>query len=299
MPESTAINALVGAIDEFVRERFTVADRVIAQSVAGSAEDVRNAVIDDGDAVLVYGKSAVVCASLREAARVGKRFSVVCADGGRPLWEGRAMAQSLITLKVPSDELDRPQEEQSRGGVTSVAYVPISQLHAYLMHNPVNIALLGANTVYSNGSVLSRAGQAQAALAVRTECPAAGIYVLAESVKCAERAVLGTGALGVAELGPEQELVPSSVDEEGKAEDVEDGGWGVWQKGRDASEAKEIGEGLKGWEDQDGLFLVNLLHDVTPPELIDAIYTEVGAVPPSSAAAVGRMVGVGGELGEV
>lgn len=324
LPEASAVNDILSAIDEFIRERFTIADKVIAQAVAGlQISDERqqstrgssqDGLLEDGDDVLVFGKSAVVCASLREAALQGKRFAVVCVDAGRPLWEGRTMSRTLSTLKVPADQVDvTPQSDTSAsgapakadrekrpGGITSLAYVPLSQLHAHLLQSPVAKVLLGANSVYSNGSVLSRAGQALAALAVRTECPGASVYVVTESIKCAERAVLGTNSLAVAELAPENELIPSEFEvKQTRNEGAKDEGGPSAEKGQDNSVNHAVGRTLSAWEDQENLSIMNSLHDITPPELIHAIVTEAGTVPPGTAAAVGRMVGVGGELGEV
>ena len=323
LAETSAINNILNAIDEYIRERFTIADKVIAQAVAGHAEasaneqsrlsDDQPGLLEDDDEVLVYGKSAVVCASLREAAVQGKRYSVLCVDAGRPLWEGKKMAKSLATLKVSPEPEETPKPEQLRdrlegqasvdkrtiGGITSITYISLSQLNAHLLQSPVTKAFLGANTIYSNGSVLSRAGQAQVALAIRTECPTARTYILAESVKCTERAVLGTSALAVAELAPENELVHVTTDP-GQTPDAPSKGeeYGLGGKGQDAHQSTAIGQRLSGQEN-DNLYLMHLLHDVTPPELIDAIVTEVGTVPAGTAGAVGRMVGVGGELGEV
>ncbi|KAL9056017.1 MAG: hypothetical protein Q9162_003196 [Coniocarpon cinnabarinum] len=310
MPEASAINTILGSIDDFIRERFTLADKLIAQAVAGTPDTsneqkgIQPGLIEDGDEILVFGKSTAVCGSLREAALQGKRFGVVCVDAGRPLWEGRAMSNSLSTLQLGFEYQHKDQRRASKdfvdGGITSLTYVPLSQLHAHLMLSPVTKAILGASSVYSNGTVLGRAGQAQVAIAVRTECPGAQIFVLAESLKCAERAVLGTGSLAVAELAPEDELttpepeLQDTVKERSKNANVM-----THEKGKDTSENLTLGGRVVGWRENDYLYLMNLLHDVTPPDMIDAIITEVGTVPPIAAAAVGRMVGVGGELGEV
>ena len=217
-------------------------------------------------------------------------------------------------MSIPSDELDEPAQKTSHetqqsaehlaprrtGGITSITYIHLSQLHAHLLQSPVTKALLGANTIYSNGSVLSRAGQAQVALAVRTECPGANVYVLAESVKCTERAALGTSSLAAVELAPENELIPAHAAPVAAPDDgAKSIGDSSLQRGKDSTENLDVGQVLTGWEEKENLFLMNALHDITPPDLIHALVTEVGTVPPGTAAAVGRMVGVGGELGEV
>ena len=39
---------------------------------------------------------------------------------------------------------------------------------------------------------------------------------------------------------------------------------------------------LKNWQDIDNLNILNIMYDLTPPEYIKKVVTELGALPPSS-----------------
>lgn len=76
--ESKAKSELCSAIDNFIRERITVAGRAIASSACSK--------IQDGDAILTFAKSSIVERTLAEAYRQGKKFRVIVVDS-RPLFE--------------------------------------------------------------------------------------------------------------------------------------------------------------------------------------------------------------------
>ena len=46
---------------------------------------------------------------------------------------------------------------------------------------------------------------------------------------------------------------------------------------------------LAGWRQSETLSLLNLEYDVTPPELVDVVITELGAIPCTSVPAVLRL----------
>lgn len=41
-------------------------------------------------------------------------------------------------------------------------------------------------------------------------------------------------------------------------------------------------EPLKNWQDVKNLNIINIMYDLTPPEYINKVITELGALPPSS-----------------
>ena len=223
-PEPQAKAALLAAVDDFVRERFTAAAQAIAASAAAR--------IADGDRVATFGASAVVLATLRLAHRQGKRVRVVVLDA-RPLREGRRTVAAL-----------------AREGIR-VSYHPGPGAHAAL--RGAKLVLLGAHAVLGTGAVYARAGTAGVALAAR----ARGVAVLAcaESVKLTERAPLDALAN---ELADPAELVRGD-------------------KGLEA---------LGRWE-RDAV--LNVRYDVTPPEYVSAVVTEVGVFPPRAASGVCAM----------
>ena len=48
---------------------------------------------------------------------------------------------------------------------------------------------------------------------------------------------------------------------------------------------------LDGWEEHDSLKLLNLVYDVTPPEFVDMVVTDIGMVPCTSVPVVLRVKG--------
>lgn len=46
---------------------------------------------------------------------------------------------------------------------------------------------------------------------------------------------------------------------------------------------------LANWQDRSSLRLLNLVYDVTPPELVDLVITELGMIPCSSVPVVLRV----------
>lgn len=186
VPETTAKQSICEAIDTFLRERFTVADRVIADAAAAQ--------IKDGDVILTYAKSAVVHATLLAAQQSGTRFRVVIVDS-RPLFEGRHFARALVAAGIP------------------VTYSLITALsHAA---RGATRCLLGAHAVLGNGRIYSRTGTALVAMTAKSEnIP---VVVCAESVKFTERVALD--AIVLNELAPEEELTGSDearMDGDGK-----------------------------------------------------------------------------------
>lgn len=120
------------------------------------------------------------------------------------------------------------------------------------------LCLLGAHTVLSNGFVQARAGTAAVAMTAREELRVP-VYFCAEGLKFSERAALD--GIAVNELAPEGEL-----------------GLGLGAGESEAAAARNIN-------------IANLMYDVTPPEHISGVITELGSVPATSAAVVQRIVG--------
>ena len=172
--ETTAKAELCESIDNFVTERITVADQVIATSTAER--------IQDGDIILTYGKSSAVELTLEEAQRQGKRFRVIVVDS-RPLFAGRGLASKLADWGLE---------------------VQYSLLHglSHLMQDVTKV-LLGAHAMMSNGRLYSRAGTALVAMmAKEASIP---VIVCCESVKFSERVALDSIVMN--EIAPPDELI--------------------------------------------------------------------------------------------
>lgn len=177
VPESTAKKDLCDSIDEFIRERITVADQVISSSAAEK--------ISDGDVILTYAKSSIVQQTLVEAFRQGKKFRVVIIDS-RPLFEGKNLARSLAAIGL------------------KVQYALTTAIsHAI---KDVTKVFLGAHAMMSNGRLYSRVGTAIVAMTAKeAEIP---VIVCCESIKFTDRVALDS--IVTNELAPPDELIPQS-----------------------------------------------------------------------------------------
>lgn len=47
-------------------------------------------------------------------------------------------------------------------------------------------------------------------------------------------------------------------------------------------ETKNVDEPLQNWKTLQALNILNIMYDLTPPEYINKVITELGALPPSS-----------------
>ncbi|KPI39068.1 putative translation initiation factor eIF-2B subunit delta [Cyphellophora attinorum] len=269
---------LCGAIDQYIREKITLADEVIARDASQR--------IEDGDVVLTYGKSSVVERTLLEAySKRGKRFSVIVADS-RPMFEGKNLARSLI-----------------RAGI-KVSYCLLSSLGDVV--EQATKCMLGAAAMLGNGRLSARAGTALVAMMVKESSSNSSdggisrgkvpVMVLAESHKFTSKVALDSIMLN--ELGHPDALiegkpstsataVPTGPEKESKG--------GKGKKGGSSKEEPEVEEkekrGLDDWREKDGLYLLNLMYDVTPADYLDVVISELGSLPPSAVMGVIRVGG--------
>ena len=173
-PESKAKADLCNAIDNFITERITVADQVIATSAAEK--------IQDGDVILTFAKSNVIQQTLVDAHRRGKKFRVIIVDS-RPLFEGKHLARALADLDLE---------------------VQYSLTHAigHAIKDATKV-LLGAHAMMSNGRLYSRVGTAIVAMmAKESDVP---VIVCCESIKFTDRVALDS--IVTNEVAPPDELL--------------------------------------------------------------------------------------------
>ncbi|XP_040848908.1 translation initiation factor eIF-2B subunit delta isoform X3 [Ochotona curzoniae] len=121
----------------------------------------------------------------------------------------------------------------------------------------VSKVLLGAHALLANGSVMSRVGTAQLALVARAHN--VPVLVCCETYKFCER--VQTDAFVSNELDDPDDLQCERGDH----------------------------VALADWQSQPSLRLLNLVYDVTPPELVDLVITELGMIPCSSVPVVLRV----------
>ncbi|KAF1989922.1 nagb/rpia/CoA transferase-like protein [Aulographum hederae CBS 113979] len=247
-PDEEAKQFLCDAIDTFIRERITAASTIIA----GTAADK----IIDGDVILVYANSSVVCKALLLAHSQGKKFRVVVVDSS-PLFEGKCLAKDL-----------------ARADVQTSYYVVTGAAHAVREATKV---FLGAAAMMANGRLYSRVGNAIVAmLAKRLDVP---VLVLCESYKFTERVSLDSIVNN--EVGPAEDLL-ASLGIMKQPGDATEGG----AADEDQLETREAR--ITKWKDTPNLQMLNIMHDLTPAEYITMVVTEFGCLPPSSVPAVLR-----------
>ena len=179
-PEADAKVHLCDAIDNFIRERVTVADQVIEASAGGK--------IKDGDVILTYAKSSIVQLTLIGAYQRGVKFRVIVIDS-KPLYEGKNLARTLATVGLE---------------------VQYSLMHAvgHVVKDATKV-FLGAHAMMSNGRLYSRVGTAIVAMmAKEADVP---VIVCCESIKFTERVALDSIVNN--EVAPPDELIPRSSSE--------------------------------------------------------------------------------------
>ncbi|KAM6323570.1 translation initiation factor eIF2B subunit delta [Aegotheles albertisi] len=124
----------------------------------------------------------------------------------------------------------------------------------------VSKVLLGAHALLANGSVMSRVGTSQIALVSKAyNVP---VLVCCETYKFCER--VQTDSFVSNELDDPDDLI-------------------VLRKGQAQ---------LGGWADNKSLRLLNLVYDVTPPDLVDLVITDLGMIPCTSVPVVLRVKNV-------
>ena len=127
------------------------------------------------------------------------------------------------------------------------AGVPVVQIPdsavRYVMHE-VDHVVVGADTIASNGAIVNKIGTSQVALAAHEA--RVRVFVAAETYKFSPSTVIGE--LVPIEMRPPEEIVP-----------------------------------IEWIESHPGIEVLNPAFDVTPPEYIDAIITEIGVIPPQAA----------------
>ena len=207
-----------------------------------------------GDVVLVYGKSEVINRLLLDAALVDKKtFRVIVVDS-RPMLEGRDTLEILSRAGIPC------------------TYVLLNAL-SYLMRDVTKVFLGGA-ALMSNGSVLSRIGTACVALLANSN--RIPLLVACETYKICSRVQLES--ITSNELGDAEEVACTDC-----ARTASSNRW------RETPVEEEKNDDiLSDWKDQPNLKLLNLMYDLTPPDYVTGIVTEVGILPPSSVAVLLR-----------
>ena len=274
--EDDAKAQLCDAIDNFIRERITVADQVIATSAAEK--------IQDGDVVLTFAKSSIVQQTLTRAYQRGRKFRVIVIDS-KPLFEGKHLTRALARLGLE---------------------VQYSLMHCigHAVKDATKV-FLGAHAIMSNGRLYSRVGTAIVAMmAHEVDVP---VLVCAESIKFTERVALDS--IVTNEIAPSDELLlmPASSLSSGLSPSMSSTSSSAAPSAATATPASAAPIANGDWSSSahDGsgnnntttaasrhenlLQPLNIMYDVTPAEFIKMVVTEFGSLPPSSAPVVHRL----------
>ncbi|KAB8225393.1 hypothetical protein BDV33DRAFT_164236 [Aspergillus novoparasiticus] len=274
VPEASAKATLCDFIDNFIREKITVADQVIATSAAEK--------IQDGDVIVTFAGSSIVKQTLLTAYKQGKKFRVSIIDS-RPLFEGKNLARTLANAGL------------------EVQYSLVNGI-SHAIKDATKV-FLGAHAMTSNGRLYSRVGTALVAMSAKERAGGVEVPVIVccETVKFTDRVALDS--IVVNEIADADELVPShplkqvtGLPDPGDEADTKKGdakkGGNKAAANAPPAESTPLPEGaspLTNWKETPNLQLLNIMYDVTPAEYVDMVVTEMGSLPPSAVPIVHRM----------
>ncbi|NXY25545.1 EI2BD factor, partial [Atrichornis clamosus] len=273
--EEEAKEKLQDTIDKYLREKIVLAAEAISRSAFEK--------INDHDVILVYGCSSLVNRTLCDAhAKKGRVFRVIVVDS-RPRLEGRETLRRLV-----------------RKGI-HCTYVMINAI-SYVLPE-VSKVLLGAHALLANGSVMSRVGTSQIALVSKAyNVP---VLVCCETYKFCERVQtdsfvsneLGMASVPFLPLGTFAHSCSGYMlqGQDGKVLSVPLILLAAALSADDPDDLIVLRKGqaqLGGWAENKSLRLLNLVYDVTPPDLVDLVITDLGMIPCTSVPVVLRVKNV-------
>lgn len=261
---------LIDEIDMFITEKIVVADRVIVEYAESH--------ITNDSKILTYGHSKVLGELFEYAAiEQGKKFEIYIIDS-KPLFEGKKLAKRLSKLEN-----------------VKLHYNLINSLSSVL-ETKIDYCFLGAHSMLSNGRLYSRVGTALVAMASKNK--SIPVLVCCESLKFSDKVQLDSVTTN--ELGDGDDLINTKpFSKEGNAlktylKRLDDAKEASTKKGKQQQQQQQQqkqqqqGSGrkddndLSNWKEIRSLNILNILYDLTPPEYIQKIVTEFGALPPSS-----------------
>ncbi|KAK3715789.1 hypothetical protein RRG08_052199 [Elysia crispata] len=159
MDDHKAITKLQGVIDTFIEDNIMKASEGVAVQAMTK--------IVDGDVILVYAASSLICQVLKMAHSKGKKFHVIVVEG-RPRTEGKSMLRFLVRCGIPCSYVYIGSATHAMGEATKV--------------------FLGAAAMFSIGDMHSRTGNSMiAALAQSYNIP---VLVCCETYKFTDKVQL-------------------------------------------------------------------------------------------------------------
>jgi ribose 1,5-bisphosphate isomerase len=146
------INAVESSDEEAISELVTVVSRVSSQfleSLVRSKEkiaEVGSKRVSKGSKVLTHCHSSTVTNMLRKAKDEGKSFEVVCTES-RPVFQGRITAKEMLDAGIETTMI-------------------VDSAVRYFV-NDVDLVVVGADAITSEGNVINKIGTSMVALAAK------------------------------------------------------------------------------------------------------------------------------------
>ncbi|ORX41983.1 hypothetical protein BCR36DRAFT_587563 [Piromyces finnis] len=132
LPDEDAKSLLCELIDNFIRDRIYLADKII---ITNGLKKIK-----ENDVILTYSYSTIVSDLLLEAHQKQKiNFSVVVVDS-KPRYEGKLMLKKLVDAGI------------------KCTYILLNGL-SFMLHSVTKV-IIGASSLLSNGAIMSRVGTA-------------------------------------------------------------------------------------------------------------------------------------------
>ncbi|KAF6010607.1 hypothetical protein HII12_002848 [Brettanomyces bruxellensis] len=273
MSDDDGKKMLLDEIDQFIKEKIVYSDRVIAEYASRH--------IQNNFKILTYAHSQVLAELFQYCAiEQEKHFEIFIIDS-RPLFEGKKLAKELA------------QHQNIK-----CHYNLINSLSSVLEKSNIDFCFLGAHAMLSNGRLYSRVGTALVAMAAKKKnIP---VLVCCESLKFSDKVQLDSVTLN--ELGDSDDLINTrpfnkvgfnlqqylnKIEErKGHRNGSNNGGHNGNRNRSNDNEADVVDDGkdtiLRNWKELRKLYILNILYDLTPPDYIQKVITELGALPPSS-----------------
>lgn len=269
--DEDAKQMLVAEIDEFIQEKIQYSDRVIVQYASRH--------IQNGSKILTYAHSQVLAELfIYCAVEKDKHFEIYIIDS-RPIFEGKRLACKLASLEN-----------------IKCHYNTINSLSSVL-ETHIDFCFLGAHSMLSNGRLYSRVGTALVAMAAKNKnIP---VLVCCESIKFSDKVQLDSVTLN--ELGDSDDLVSTKpvnnklgfntqrfLDKLSQQKEEAAGNSRQQRSNNGKKHAEnhkvdyEEDTTMTNWKDLKHLYILNILYDLTPPDCIQKVITELGALPASS-----------------
>ncbi|KAG7691401.1 hypothetical protein KL930_005299 [Ogataea haglerorum] len=265
LSDESAKKQVIEEIDLYIQEKILYSDRVITQFASTH--------IQDGSKLLTYGHSEVLKKLFKYCAvEENKSFDIYIIDS-KPLFEGKKLARELSA--VPNIKCH---------------YNLINSLSTILERSDIDFCFLGAHSMLSNGRLYSRVGTAMIAMASKNKnIP---VLVCCESMKFSDKVQLDSVTLN--ELGDSEDVINTKpfvktgsnlnqflISLENK-EPKKSQQQGTKKDKKELQIAESEPHVLNNWKELNPLNILNVLYDLTPPEYIQKVITELGALPPSS-----------------